>query len=75
MSLKDLINIHTNGQLELYTSKVIKRESYNIMLSDLIDDQYWNFAYLTNKNIDIKDTWEQIKNDMNANNKFKVFIY
>ena len=37
------------------------------MLSDLIDDQYWNFAYLTNKNIDIKDTWEQIKNDMNAN--------
>ena len=49
MSLKDLINIHTNGQLELYTSKVIKRESYNIMLSDLIDDQYWNFAYLTNK--------------------------
>ena len=69
MSLKDLINIHTNGQLELYTSKVIKRESYNIMLSDLIDDQYWNFAYLTNKNIDIKDTWEQIKNDMNANNR------
>lgn len=69
--INNLIDIHTNGQLELYGSNIIKKDNYNILLSDLIVDQYWNFAYLK-KNIDLNKTWENIKLDMENYNRQPV---
>lgn len=51
--LEDLIDIHIKGSLHLYASNVIKKENYNILLSDLIDDAYWNYAYLKNGSTDL----------------------
>ena len=57
--INDLIDIHINGQLELYESNIIEKDNYDILLSDLIDDQYWNFAY--SKNItDLNKVWKNI---------------
>lgn len=70
--MKDFIDIHINGQLELYASKIIEKENYNILLSDLIDDQYWNFAYLKNDNIDLNKVWQDIKDEMKKYNRQPV---
>lgn len=70
--LEDLIDIHINGQLHLYASKVIEKENYKIILSDLIDDSYWNYAYLRNGSIDLNQVWENIKEDMKKNSREPV---
>ena len=67
--LNDLIDIHINGQLELYASHIIEKDDYNILLSDLIDDQFWNFAYLKNNFSNLDKMWENIKSDMIKNNR------
>lgn len=72
--MKDFIDIHLNGQLELYLSKVIKSEEYDIFLSNIIDDEYWNFAYLKSNNVDFKNVWQQIKEKMKSNLR-KPLIY
>lgn len=69
--INDLIDIHINGQLELYESNIIEKDNYDILLSDLIDDQYWNFAY--SKNItDLNKVWKNIKCDMEKHNRQPV---
>lgn len=70
--LEDLIDIHINGQLHLYASNVIEKENYKIILSDLIDDSYWNYAYLKNSSIDFNQVWENIKEDMKKNSREPV---
>lgn len=72
--MEDFIDIHLNGQLELYLSKVINKNEYDIFLSDIIDDEYWNFAYLKNNNVDFKKIWQEIKGEMINNNR-KPLIY
>ena len=67
--LEDLIDIHINGSLHLYASNVIKKGNYNILLSDLIDDAYWNYAYLKNHSIDFSQIWEEINSEMKKNNR------
>ena len=56
---------------ELYESNIIEKDNYDILLSDLIDDQYWNFAY--SKNItDLNKVWKNIKCDMEKHNRQPV---
>ena len=69
--INKLIDIHINGQLELYASNIIEKENYNILLSDLIDDQFWNFAYSKNI-IDLNQIWQNIKSDMENHNRQPV---
>lgn len=72
--MEDFIDIHLNGQLELYLSRIINKNDYDIFLSDIIDDEFWNFAYLKNNNVDFQKVWKQIKNEMLDNNR-KPLIY
>ena len=73
--MEDFIDIHLNGQLELYLSRNINKNDYDIFLSDIIDDEFWNFAYLKNKNVDFKKLWEEIKDKMiNENRKPLLYI-
>ena len=67
--LEDLIDIHINGQLHLYASNVIEKENYKIILSDLIDDSYWNYAYLKNVSTDLSKIWEEINSEMKKSNR------
>ena len=67
--LEDLIDIHIKGSLHLYASNVIKKENYNILLSDLIDDAYWNYAYLKNGSTDLSKIWEEINSEMKKSNR------
>ena len=67
--MEDIIDIHLNGQLYLYMSNTIRNEDYDIYYSDLIDDQYWNFAYLKNKEVCLNDIFEEIKFNMNKLNR------
>lgn len=64
--IRRLESVHYNGQTNLYMSKKISYDSYDIYFSDLIDDYYWNFA----TNIQSKDM-KQFKKDFN--NIKKVF--
>lgn len=63
--MEEIIEIHLKGQLYLYMSEIIKKENYNIYYSDLIDDEYWNFAYIKNNKISLQETFEEIKSNMN----------
>ena len=67
--MEDIIDIHLNGQLYLYMSNVIRKQDYDIYYSDLIDDEYWNFAYLKNKDISLNDIFNEIKSNMNKLNR------
>ena len=67
--MEDIIDIHLNGQLYLYMSNTIRNEDYDIYYSDLIDDQYWNFAYLKNKEVCLNNIFEEIKFNMNKLNR------
>lgn len=73
--MDEFIDIHFNGQLELYLSKVIQREDYNIFLSDIIDDTYWNLAYLKTGHLNLDKAWKEIKTEMiNSNRKPLIYI-
>ena len=66
--INNLIDIHINGSIELYASNIIKKDNYNILLSDLIDDQYWNFAHLKNTS-NLNKIWQDIKFNMEKHNR------
>lgn len=72
--MEEIIEIHLKGQLYLYMSEIIKKENYNIYYSDLIDDEYWNFAYIKNNKISLQETFEEIKSNMNKLNR-RPIIY
>ena len=63
--IKKLKDVHFGSQLELYMSKKLQFSDYDIYLSDLIEDNYWNFAInLKSKNKDeFLVEWKNIKND------------
>ena len=68
-NMKDIIDIHLNGQLYLYMSNVIRKQDYDIYYSDVIDDEYWNFAYLKNREVSLDDIFDEIKSNMNKLNR------
>lgn len=65
--IEDFIDIHLNGQLNLYVSNIIRNENYNIYYNKFIDDEYWNFAFVKNNNI--FNYSNEIKNDMKNINR------
>lgn len=68
-NIEDIIDIHLNSQLYLYMSNVIRKQDYDIYYSDLIDDGYWNFAYLKNKEVSLENIFDDIKFNMNKLNR------
>lgn len=72
--MEDIIDIHLNGQLYLYMSNTIKNRDYDIYYSNLIDDEYWNFAYLKNKDVSLNEIFDEIKLNM-CKLKRKPIIY
>ena len=70
--MEDIIDIHLNGQI--YMSNIIKNRDYAIYYSDLIDDEYWNFAYLKNNDISLNNIFNEIKSYMNKLER-KPIIY
>ncbi len=67
--MEEIINIHLQGQLYLYVSNILKKQDYDIYHSEIIDDEYWNFAYLKNNKVSIKQIFENIKTDMSKLNR------
>lgn len=61
--MDELIKLHLNGSLQLFFSNIIKKEDYDIYYSKLIDDEYWNYAYLKKSQLDLK-TIKYISLDM-----------
>ena len=61
--MDELIKLHLNGSLQLFFSNIIKKEDYDIYYSKLIDDEYWNYAYLKKSQLDLK-TIKDISLDM-----------
>lgn len=60
--IKGLIDIHINGQLYALNKKI--KNNYDIIYSEIIDDEYWNFAYIKNNEINIKAEIKNIIDDM-----------
>lgn len=70
--MEEFLNIHLNGQLYLYMSKIVNKQDYNIYYSDVIDDEYWNFAYLKKNDVSLKKIFEDVKLDMKSLNRMPV---
>ncbi len=71
---KKIEEFHFNNQLYLYMSRKIVYNKFDIYLSDIIDDSYWNLATnIKSKNIEefISDS-ESISKIMNENNRTPV---
>lgn len=61
--MEELIKMHLEGQLQLYMSNKIQKENYEIYYSELIKDQYWNFAYLKKEELKIDEEYPFIKSE------------
>lgn len=72
--MEKLIDIHFNGQLNLYMSNLIRKENYDIYCSDIIDDEYFNLAYLKNDKTSLKEIYEDVKISMEKINR-KPILY
>lgn len=72
--MEELIQMHLEGQLQLYMSNKIEKENYDIYYSKLIEDQYWNFAYLKNKELEINEEYPLIKREFKKINR-KPLLY
>lgn len=46
------------------SSEKIESQDYDIQYSKIIDDYYWNYAFLKSPEIDLKVVWPKIKTDM-----------
>ncbi len=65
--MEELIDIHLNNGL--YVASKILNKDYDIYYSDIIDDEYWNFAYIKNNNINLNKIFIDIKNKMEKLNR------
>ena len=65
--MEELIDIHLNNGL--YVASKILNKDYDIYYSDIIDDEYWNFAYIKNNNINLDKVFIDIKNKMEKLNR------
>ena len=70
--MEEMIDLHLNGNLNLFFSDVIKCENYDIYYSDLIEDEYWNYAFIRNNNIDLRNISQIITNQMKQINRKPV---
>ena len=68
--MEAFLEIHFEGQLSIYLTKKIEKKQYDIMLSDEIQDQFWNLAYVkTNTLENWKEVWQEVKRIMMENNR------
>lgn len=70
--MEEIIDIHLNGQLYLYFSHIIRKQNYDIYYSDVIYDEFWNNAFLRKADINLKETFDDIKLEMNKLNRNPV---
>lgn len=69
--LDNLIDIHLNGDIDL---KRIIKDDYDILYSDIVPDIDYNYAFLKNNKVNIKDLLDKIKQDFKLLNR-KPAIY
>lgn len=62
------------GQIKIGSSERIEKEEYAIQYSRIIEDGYWNYAFLKKSDIDFAKVWADIKVDM-ENLKRKPLLY
>lgn len=62
--LEKLIDIHFNGMVKIIQSQKTPKDDYDLFYSPFLQDYYWNYAYLKNKNADLKQIWQNVKQDM-----------
>ena len=60
MPMEDIIDFHLNVNLGTFFSNIINAENFDIYYSDVIEDQYWNYAYLKKGDIDLENTIKEI---------------
>lgn len=63
-NLEKLIDIHFNGMVKIIQSQKTQKDDYDLFYSPLLQDYYWNYAYLKNRNADLKQVWQNVKQDM-----------
>lgn len=64
--IEKIIGIHIEG---VYVQNLEKKEKYNLVSSNLIEDEFWNYAHIIDKNINLKEVWENIKKDLEKINR------
>ncbi len=67
--LEKLIDIHFNGMVKIIQSQKTQKDDYDLFYSPLLQDYYWNYAYLKNRNADLKQVWQNVKQDMEKLNR------
>lgn len=67
LKMQELVDIHFNNTL--FLSNKIENKDYDIFYSNLIDDEYWNMAYLKNNEININEIYKKIETDMKKINR------
>ena len=72
--MEDIIDFHLNVNLGTFFSNIINAENFDIYYSDVIEDQYWNYAYLKKGDIDLENTIKEIILKMEQINR-KPVIY
>jgi len=68
MPMEEMIDLHLNGNLNLFFSDVIKCNNYDIYYSDVIEDEYWNYAYLKSGD-DLDRTIKEVSSKMKQINR------
>ncbi len=72
--MEDMIKLHLNGNLQLFFSNTIQNKNYDIYYNNIIDDEYWNYAYIKNNQVDLRKIIQDIKSKMKEINR-KPVIY
>ena len=73
MPMEEMIDLHLNGNLNLFFSDWIKCNNYDIYYSDVIEDEYWNYAYLKSGD-NLEGTIKEVSSKMKQINR-KPAIY
>lgn len=72
--MEELIELHLGGQVQIHFSNVLKKQNYDIYYSDTIEDFYWNYAYLKNAEVSLKEVFEELQTTMKELNR-KPILY
>ncbi len=72
--MEELVKLHLDGNLQMFFSNVMKNKDYDIYYSNVIEDEYWNYAFLNNNKIDLQNS-KKIINERMKEIKRKPVIY
>ena len=71
-TLEKLIDIHFEGQKDIILSKEIVEKRYKIIYSEILNDEYWNLAFIKDNCDNLKEIWQKIKVKMNDLNRIPI---